>query len=270
MQVVVDAVIRRKEEKILVDVNEKDIASGDRVLVEIENAIELGFVTSNERMLEKSKQPVYKALRKVTPEDEKRVGDNKYKLKEAMKMIIQKIEEQELDMKLTYVEYSFDRMKLFIYYTSETRIDFRQFIKDLGHNLRTHIQMVQIGVRDEAKILGGYGHCGLRLCCCSFLKEFAPITVNMAKEQNINFNIAKLSGVCGRLMCCLAYENDFYEEMNKKIPQLNSKVSTPDGQGVVVGLNHLTQQILVKFDENQTKKYDINKTVITFLGKNKR
>jgi cell fate regulator YaaT (PSP1 superfamily) len=268
MPVVVDLIIRKKEEIVLADVNEQDISLGDRVLVEIEKALEVGHVTNNPRMVEKSKQPIYKILRKVSPEDEKRMIENRNKLAEVTRIVSRKIEEQELDMKLTGVEYTLDRMKLFIYYTSETRIDFRHFIKDLGHILRTHIQMVQIGVRDETRILGGFGHCGRVLCCCSFLKEFAPITVGMAKEQNINFNIAKLSGLCGRLMCCLAYENKFYVEMNKTMPEPGAKVHTPDGEGTVTGINHLTAQVTVKIRETETtKKFHANQVTVSLFNK---
>jgi len=156
-------------------------------------------------------------------------------------------------MKLTCVDYTFDCNKLFVYYTAEGRVDFRELIKDLGYLLKTRIQMVQIGVRDEAKMLGGFGPCGLPICCGSFLKNFRPVSIDMAKEQDLSLNPAKISGVCGRLMCCLAYENDFYHEARKDFPKVSSKVATEDGIGVVKAINILRGEVTVEYADGISK-----------------
>lgn len=267
MPVVVDVVVRRKEETLLGDVCNLDIGLGDRVIIEIDEAFEVGLVTSNERLVEKPKEQPYKIVRKFQAEDARRIEENKGRNEQAMKVVLQKVGEYKLKMKLTCVEYSFDRSKLFIYYTADTRIDFRQLIKDLGHALKTRIQMVQIGVRDEAKMFGGLGHCGRVLCCRTFLKDFTPVTIDMAKNQGLSMNIPKVSGLCGRLMCCLAYEQCVYLELAKKLPRVDSKVNTPDGSGIVVAVNSLKGEITVELQDKHTKKYPADKVTATFLGK---
>lgn len=255
MAVVVDLIVRRKEEKTLGDIRNLDLKIGDRVIVEIDEAFEIGIVTSKERLIEKPKDEVHKIIRKFNSDDYRRIKENEIKLKDSLRIIQQKIEDYELKIKLTCVEYTFDRTKLFIYYTADTRIDFRDLVKNLGHTLKTRIQMVQIGVRDEAKMLGGFGHCGRLLCCRSFLKDFDSVTIDMAKQQNLSLNITKISGLCGRLMCCLAYENKFYSEANKRLPKIKSKVTTPGGNGIVLDVNALKEQITVELQDNQIKKY---------------
>ena len=162
-------------------------------------------------------------------------------------------------MKLTCIDYTFDRSKLFLYYTAENRVDFRNLIKDLGHALKTRIQMVQIGVRDETKIMGGLGACGDVLCCARFLKEFSPVSMEMAKEQDIALNIAKISGICGRLMCCLAYEHEVYCQAKKKLPAVKSRVSTPEGEGTVAGINSLKEEVSVDLGEGKIVKFPNSK-----------
>jgi len=267
MVVVVDVLVRRKEELILGDVNNLDLKLYDRIILEIDDAFEIGLITSEPRLVEKPKEQVYRIIRKLSQDDFKRIQENNQKNFEALNIIQKKLEDYELKIKLTCAEYTFDRTKLFIYYTSETRIDFRNLVKDLGHILKTRIQMVQIGVRDEAKMLGGLGHCGRIICCRSFLKNFESVTVEMAKQQNLSLNISKLSGLCGRLMCCLAYENKFYIEQNKKLPHINAKVTTPDGPGTVTDINAIKEEITVELQDKRIRKYNINQVSISILDK---
>jgi len=265
MPIVVDLLVRKKETEILGDAGRLDLSVGDRVLVDIEQGLEIGLVNSKERLIEKKKGEIYKIVRKLTEEDVARIEENKKKGMEATKTVLQKIEDCELDMKLTYTEYNFDRTKLFIYYTSDTRVDFRQLIKDLGHVLKTKIQMVQIGVRDETKMLGGIGPCGRVLCCKSFLKNFVSVSVESAKQQDVSFNIAKLSGLCGRLMCCLSYESDFYNEQFKKLPRIGSKVHTPEGPGSVLSVNCIKEEVTVELGDKQVRKFPFSKISSSLL-----
>lgn len=267
MSVVVDLIVRRKEELILGDVKNHDLKLYDRVIAEIDEAFEVGIVTSEQRLVERPKQQVYRIIRKLNSDDIRRIQENFQKNAETIKIIQQKLDNYELNIKLTCVEYTFDRTKLFIYYTAETRIDFRNLVKDLGHILKTRIQMVQIGVRDEAKMLGGLGHCGRTLCCRSFLKDFNSVTIDMAKNQNLSLNITKLSGLCGRLMCCLAYENKLYMDLNRKLPRINSKVTTPDGTGTVIDINALKEEITVEFQDKQVRKYNTSKISSSIFDK---
>ncbi|OGS22773.1 MAG: hypothetical protein A2252_10635 [Elusimicrobia bacterium RIFOXYA2_FULL_39_19] len=266
MSIVVDLIVRRKEDSVLGDVGKLNLSVGEKVIVDIDQSQEIGTVSSKERFIEKHKQDVYRISRKLTKEDCPRMRDNKQKCIEAGKIIIQKIEDYELDMKLTCVEFSFDRSRLFVYYTADSRIDFRQLIKDLGHLLKTRIQMVQIGVRDEAKMLGGFGPCGCQLCCKTFLKTFNSVTVEMAKIQDPSLNIAKMTGVCGRLMCCLGYEDAFYSEQAKKLPKQGSRISVADGQGIVTHVNYIKDEVTVELPDKQYKKYkstQINSVIST-------
>ncbi len=258
MPIVVDLLVRRKEQKVIGDAGALDLVVGDKVVVEIDQAQEVGIVSSKEKMVEKVKGDIYKILRKLSQDDILRLEENKEKNIEATKVILQKIEDHELNMKLTFVEYSLDRTKLFIYYTAETRIDFRQLIKELGHALKTRIQMVQIGVRDETKMLGGIGPCGRVFCCKSFLKDFTSVTVDMVKFQDPSMNIGKMSGVCGRLMCCLAYENDFYSKQYKKMPKTGSKINTPEGPGIVTSVHYIKEEITVELADKQVRKFNLS------------
>jgi cell fate regulator YaaT (PSP1 superfamily) len=158
-------------------------------------------------------------------------------------------------MKLIRVQYTFDRSKLFVYYTSDSRVDFRNLIKDLGHALKTRIQMVQIGVRDESKIVGGIGICGRQLCCQIFLRDFSSVTIDMAKDQDLSLNISKLSGVCGRLMCCISYENAYYREIKDGLPKFNDIIATPLGSGKFCALDPLKQTVTVEMEINNNKEF---------------
>ena len=259
MPIIVGLIVRRMKEKVYAETAQFDVSVGDRVLLETEHGQEVGLVCEKEKMVEKFKDPLGKVLRKITESDKNRLKENDQKGREALKSVLQKIEDHELQMKLTTVEYSFDRSKLFVYYTSETRVDFRELIKDLGHILKTRIQMVQIGVRDEAKMIGGIGSCGRRLCCQSFLKDFSSVTIDMAKEQDLSLNTSKLSGLCGRLMCCLAYEHDSYRQCKKGLPQVGTKIDTPEGAGTVVSINYLKEELTVELANQERKTFKSDK-----------
>jgi cell fate regulator YaaT (PSP1 superfamily) len=249
---VVGLMMRRLKEKFAGDAGHLDLNISDKVIVETEHGTEMAVVFEREKNVDKPKAPVCKVLRKATAEDLSRAAENEKKNEQAHKIILNKILDHELQMKLTCAQYSFDRSKLFIYYTADNRIDFRELIKDLGHMLKTRIQMVQIGVRDEAKMIGGVGHCGRQLCCQEWLKDFSSVTIDMAKEQDIPLNTAKLSGLCGRLMCCLGYEHDFYTKCKKNLPRYGEKVNTPSGPGTVVGAHCLREEVVVELTPDKT------------------
>ncbi|MDR1663123.1 MAG: stage 0 sporulation protein [Endomicrobium sp.] len=215
MPTVVGVIVRKIKDKVYADVGRFDLRLNDKVLVETEHGIEVGVVCEKEKNFQNGEDSIGKIFRKVTQEDSKKIANNEERNTRAYKTVTRKIVDHKLDMKLTYVQYTFDCSKLFVYYTSETRVDFRELIKDLGHILKTRIQMVQISVRDESKIIGGIGTCGQVLCCQSFLRVFSSVTIDMAKDQELSLNTAKLSGLCGRLMCCISYENDTYKNIKK-------------------------------------------------------
>jgi len=268
MPIVVGVQIRRMNDVFDFLPEGIDLAIGDKCLVETENGIEVGEVISPERMIERSKKKLYRVIKKMDSSDWEVVKRNAKKEIEAFQKVMQKVEEHELKMKLTCVDYTFDCNKLFVYYTAEGRVDFRELIKDLGYLLKTRIQMVQIGVRDEAKMLGGFGPCGLPVCCGSFLKSFRPVSIDMAKEQDLSLNPAKISGVCGRLMCCLAYENDFYDETRKNLPKISSKVATKDGIGVVKAVNILREEVTIEYPDGMLKKLSRKEvSPVGFFGK---
>ncbi|MCL2389644.1 MAG: stage 0 sporulation protein [Elusimicrobia bacterium] len=245
--ILTEVIVRRIKERVLADPRHLNLKSGDHVILETEYGMESGFVTQTNKTAEKPKNRVGKILRKITPEDERRIEENNRRAKNAFTTVVQKAQAREIDMKLTCVQYTLDRSKLFVYYTSESRIDFRELIKDLGHALKTRIQMVQIGVRDESKMVGGIGTCGQVLCCSEFLREFSSVTIDMAKEQGLSLNTAKLSGLCGRLMCCIAYENDHYAKIKKMLPHVGAKVSTPQGYGVLAAIDAVKETATVDF-----------------------
>lgn len=179
------------------------------------------------------------------------VAENKVAAKEAYDVCCEKVTLHELDMKLVDVEYTFDRNKIIFYFTADGRVDFRELVKDLASIFRTRIELRQIGVRDEAKMLGGIGPCGRMLCCSTFLGDFEPVSIKMAKDQNLSLNPTKISGLCGRLMCCLKYENDDYEAAKELLPDLGDWIDTPDGKGKVVGLNILERVLQVEISEQE-------------------
>ena len=233
----------------------------DKVIVETSFGEELGEVAICKRSMPDSKlaTPLKKVIRLATPKDLKHYEENKKKEKEAFKICEEKIKKYKLDMHLTDVEYKFDNSKILFYFTADGRIDFRELVKELASIFKTRIELRQIGVRDEVKRIGGNGVCGRELCCCSFLNDFETVSIKMAKEQNISLNPSKISGNCGRLMCCLKYEQEVYEDKLKRLPKIGATVKTADGEGVVDSIETLKEIARVKFkDEDNTyfyKKY---------------
>src|SRR5690606_33523802 len=219
----------------------------DYVIVETARGIEYGkAVTDNKQVNENDVVlPLKKVVRIADQKDQLNVEENKQAATEAYEICCEKIIEHQLDMKLVDVEYTFDRNKIIFYFTAEGRIDFRDLVKDLAAVFRTRIELRQIGVRDEAKMLGGIGPCGRMLCCSTFLGDFEPVSIKMAKDQNLSLNPTKISGLCGRLMCCLKYENDEYEAAKAELPDVGDRIKTPNGPGKVVGLNILERIIQV-------------------------
>ncbi|MCD8121856.1 MAG: stage 0 sporulation family protein [Clostridiales bacterium] len=227
---------------------ELEIRKGDHVIVETARGIEYGTVVLGRREVEDEKviPPLRAVIRMATKEDEEREKSNRSREKEAFRICKEKIRRHELDMKLIDVEYTFDNNKILFYFTADGRIDFRELVKDLASVFKTRIELRQVGVRDETKIVGGIGICGRPLCCHSYLTEFAPVSIRMAKEQNLSLNPSKISGVCGRLMCCLKNEQETYEYLNSRLPGVGDYVTTDDGlKGEVHSVNVLRQTVKV-------------------------
>ena len=234
------------------------IQTGDKVIVETARGVEFGTVVTGEKEVEDDKimQPLKPVIRIATAEDKKKDAKNRDKEKEAFGICLEKIRKHGLEMKLIDAEYTFDNNKVLFYFTADGRIDFRELVKDLASVFRTRIELRQIGVREETKIRGGIGICGRPLCCHTYLSEFAPVSIKMAKEQNLSLNPTKISGVCGRLMCCLTNEEENYEELNSQLPSVGDKVTTCEGlHGVVHSLSILRKQVKVIVDlENDEKE----------------
>ena len=233
------------------------LKAGMHAIVETARGVEMGTVMTDPREVSEESvvQPLKPVIRIATEQDEKQAEKNRQKEKEAFKICLEKIAKHKLDMKLVEAEYTFDNNKLLFYFTADGRIDFRELVKDLAAVFRTRIELRQIGVRDETKIVGGIGICGRCLCCHTYLSEFAPVSIKMAKEQNLSLNQTKISGVCGRLMCCLKNEQETYEELNKKLPGLGDTVTTPDGlTGTVHSVNVLRQRVKVIVEINDEKE----------------
>ncbi|RSK25466.1 stage 0 sporulation protein [Bacillus sp. HMF5848] len=236
------------------------IDGGEFVIVETVRGIEFGKAVIGRKRVEEQDVvlPLKKVIRLATEEDIQIVQENKQSAREAEETCIQKVIEHNLDMKLVDVEYTFDRNKVIFYFTADGRVDFRELVKDLAAIFRTRIELRQIGVRDEAKMLGGIGPCGRMLCCSTFLGDFEPVSIKMAKDQNLSLNPTKISGLCGRLMCCLKYENDEYESAKEQLPDIGESIETPDGMGTVVGLNILERVIQVELaDRESTLEYTL-------------
>jgi len=230
------------------DPDGQDIQVGDAVIVETVRGVEYGDVVVGPKEVTEEEiiAPLKKVIRVATEEDKKQVEENRQKEEEAYEICYQKIQDHNLAMKLIDVEYTFDNNKIIFYFTADGRIDFRELVKDLAAIFKTRIELRQIGVRDEAKMMGGLGPCGRPLCCGTFLGEFQPVSIKMAKEQNLSLNPTKISGLCGRLMCCLKYEQEYYEEARKKMPKVHAEIITPDGKGVVVENIVLQQKVKAK------------------------
>jgi cell fate regulator YaaT (PSP1 superfamily) len=222
------------------------LKTGDCVVIEAERGIDYGHVNSEIIQQQEQADGSMKAvLRIATADDLKQIEDNRKKAKEAFDICFSKIEEHKLNMKLVNCEYSLDSSKILFYFTADNRIDFRNLVKDLARIFKARIEMRQIGVRDEAKLFGGFGPCGRELCCSKFLKDFEPVTIKMAKEQNLPLNPPKISGLCGRLMCCLSYEHECYRELCKGLPREGDKIDTPQGKGKVINVNILRRVVVI-------------------------
>ncbi|WP_066634231.1 PSP1 domain-containing protein [Desulfolucanica intricata] len=242
-----------------------ELAEGDSVIVETARGIEFGQVVLGPADINEEEivQPLKKVIRKAGEDDFKQAEINKEKEKKAFEIAQEKIIDHDLPMKLIKVEQTFDGNKIIFYFTADGRIDFRDLVKDLAAVFRTRIELRQIGVRDEAKMIGGLGCCGRELCCCSWLADFASVSIRMAKDQNLSLNPTKISGICGRLMCCLKYENDCYEQAKEDFPEMGSRVITEDGEGKVVGRNIFKRTVSVELKESKiVKSYPINKVTL--------
>lgn len=238
-----------------------DIKLHDYVIVETARGIEFGKVVIGVKQVEEKDVvlPLKNVLRLATEKDKLIVDENKKESRKAFDVCLAKISEHDLEMKLVDVEYTFDRNKVLFYFTADGRIDFRDLVKDLASVFRTRIELRQIGVRDEAKMLGGIGPCGRMLCCSTFLGDFEPVSIKMAKDQNLSLNPTKISGLCGRLMCCLKYENDMYESAKKDLPDVNQKIDTSYGRGKVVGLNMLERLVQIEiFESSQVIEFTLD------------
>ena len=247
---------------------------GDHVIVETARGIEYGSVVQGIREVADDKviMPLKSVIRIATEEDDKKAIENNEKEKKAFKICKEKIAKHGLEMKLIETEYTFDNNKVLFYFTADGRIDFRELVKDLASVFKTRIELRQVGVRDETKMLGGIGICGRPLCCNTYLSEFIPVSIKMAKEQSLSLNPTKISGICGRLMCCLKNEQEAYEELNSNLPDIGEKVKTFDGfKGEVVSVNVLRQKVKIVVevdDERQIKEYAIDE--LKFKPKKKK
>ena len=254
---------------------EYEIKVGDNVIVETARGVEYGkvVIASKEISEEEIISPLKEVIRVATNEDDEKERANKEKEKEAFKICLEKIKKHNLEMKLIDCEYTFDNNKVLFYFTADGRIDFRELVKDLASVFRTRIELRQIGVRDETKILGGIGSCGRPLCCNTHLSEFIPVSIKMAKEQNLSLNPTKISGVCGRLMCCLKHEEEVYEEANSKMPEVGDTVTTVDGlKGEVHSISVLKQmvRVIVELENDEKEARDYNVEDLTFKLRKKK
>jgi len=253
-----------------------ELNKGDKVVVETSRGIEFGevIVAPHEEPNDKIVQPLKEVMRLATEEDITRAAENKKKEIQALDVCLQKIHKRGLEMKLIDCEYTFDNSKILFYFTADGRIDFRDLVKDLASVFHTRIELRQVGVRDETKILGGLGSCGRELCCHSYLADFVPVSIKMAKEQNLSLNPVKISGVCGRLMCCLKNEEEVYEELNRKLPSVGDAVETPDElHGSVSSVNILKQLVKVVVDlpndEKEVREYPVSEIRFQSRKKNR-
>ena len=252
-----------------------NIQTGDKVSVETARGVEFGTVVTGEKEVEDDKimQPLKPVIRIATAEDKKKDAKNRDKEKEAFGICLEKIRKHGLEMKLIDAEYTFDNNKVLFYFTADGRIDFRELVKDLASVFRTRIELRQIGVRDETKIRGGIGICGRPLCCHTYLSEFAPVSIKMAKEQNLSLNPTKISGVCGRLMCCLTNEEETYEELNSHLPSNGDHVTTPEGlRGDVQSVNVLRQlvKVVVTLDNDEKEIREYKATELKFKPRRRK
>ncbi len=265
MKVIIGVRFRQAGKVYYFDPGDKKLERNQHVIVETAKGVEIGTVVLPNREMaeEKIVMPLKKIIRIATEKDEETERKNREKEKEAFRICLEKIAKHKLEMKLIDAEYTFDNNKLLFYFTADGRIDFRELVKDLASVFRTRIELRQIGVRDETKIRGGIGICGRALCCHSYLSEFVPVSIKMAKEQNLSLNPTKISGVCGRLMCCLKNEEEAYEELNSHLPNVGSRVKTADGlSGEVQSVSVLKQRVKVIVtldnDEKEVREYAVS------------
>ncbi|MDD5155585.1 MAG: stage 0 sporulation family protein [Candidatus Omnitrophica bacterium] len=232
------------------DVGELNVKEGEYIIVEHDRGLDYGQVISpkDDPQGSKSKESLKRLVRIAGENDLKQIRDNRTKAKEAFCSCIKKIDEHKLDMKLVHAEYSFDRSKIVFYFTASGRVDFRDLVKDLAKIFKARIELRQIGVRDEAKLFGGFGPCGRELCCARFLKDFEPVTIKMAKEEGLPLNPPKISGLCGRLMCCLNFEYETYKILSKGLPREGERVHTPEGKGKVLSVNVFKRSATVELE----------------------
>lgn len=242
------------------DPDDYEMEKNQAVIVETARGVEYGHVVIGKKFVSEGEVvlPLKRVMRLASEEDRRQVEENEAAAAEALALCRQKIQEHNLQMKLVEAEYTFDRNKIIFYFTADGRVDFRELVKDLAAIFRTRIELRQIGVRDEAKMLGGIGPCGRTLCCSSFLGDFEPVSIKMAKDQSLSLNPIKISGLCGRLMCCLKYENDNYEQAKREMPDIGDRVHTPDGIGSVTSLNLLERRVRVDLPElERIIEYDL-------------
>lgn len=265
MKTIIGVSFRQAGKVYYFDPGNKQIERGQHVIVETAKGVEYGTVVLPNREMEEEKivAPLKRIIRVATEKDEEAEQKNREMEKEAFEICLEKIADHGLEMKLIAAEYTFDNNKLLFYFTADGRVDFRELVKDLASVFRTRIELRQIGVRDETKICGGMGVCGRSLCCHSYLSEFAPVSIKMAKEQNLSLNPTKISGVCGRLMCCLKNEEEAYEELNSHLPNVGSRVKTLDGlSGEVQSVSVLKQRVKVIVflanDEKEVREYAVS------------
>ena len=256
MSKVIGVQFQQNGKMIYCEPNGIEAAVGQYVVANTDRGLDLGMVVMGVRELDERVQieNLKKIVRLASPQDIQRATDNRAKEREAFSICQKKIAEHKLEMKLVSVEYAFDNSKILFFFTANGRVDFRSLVKDLASVFRMRIELRQIGVRDEAKMLGGLGPCGRPICCGTFLDQFQPVSIKMAKEQNLSLNPTKISGVCGRLMCCLKYEQDHYEQTRKRMPRVGKEVITPDGTGQVTDLNIVKETVFVRMTNGDTSE----------------
>lgn len=243
--------LRESGQTFFYDAQDLDAKVGDYIIVEYDRGLDYGQIISpQDAILDiKSKEPLKKILRLATEADLKQIEENRQKAKVAFNSALSKIQEHKLEMKLVRAEYSFDRSKIIFYFTAAGRVDFRNLVKDLAKIFKARIELRQIGVRDEAKLFGGFGPCGRELCCAKFLKDFEPVTIKMAKEEGLPLNPPKISGLCGRLMCCLNFEYETYKILSKGLPREGERINTPQGKGKVISINVFKRTATVELED---------------------
>jgi len=229
---------------------ELSLKKGDFVILEYDRSFDYGQILSD-ALNYQPKEPLRKIIRIANEEDLRQIEANRKKAKEAKTIFLEKVQQHNLTMKLVETEYSLDAKKIIFYFTAEGRVDFRQLLKDLAKVFKVRIELRQIGVRDEAKLMGGLGPCGRDLCCVTFLKDFEPVTIKMAKEEGLSLNPTKISGLCGRLMCCLSYEYETYKLLSRGLPKEGERIATPEGKGKVVGVNVFKRKVLVELESGK-------------------